>query len=219
MTHDLRFIDEKTTQSMPFDLAMTRLEHGNERQALLVSFANPATQAVAVKLVELLQKQAHIRLRDLSENRINTLLDSLVAIDPRAAAEARIDMRNAEKRKEFLDEFEVIDSIRVHEISGNKGRNPSQTAAVWRKANRILGLPVGQRTVYPVFQFDEGGRPYPLMKRVLDALPDDMTPWQTAFWLVSPSSALDGGLPLDAIRRGDEQAVEAARNEASEIIG
>ncbi|MBK1636871.1 hypothetical protein [Rhodovulum adriaticum] len=219
MTHDLQFIDEKTTQSMPLDLAMSRLEHGEERQALLVSFTNPAIQAAAIKLVGLLQKQAPNRLRDLSEDRINAILDSLVALDPRAAAEARIDLRNAEKRKEFLDEFAVIDSARVHEISGNKGSNPSQTAAVWRKANRILGLPVGQRTVYPAFQFDEGGRPYPLMKRVLDALPDDMTPWQTAFWLVSPSSALDGGLPLDAIRRGDEQAVDAARNEASEIIG
>lgn len=219
MTHTLQFIDEKTTQSMPFDLAMTRLEHGDERQALLVSFANPAIQAVAVKLVGLLQKQAPHRLRELSEDRINALLDSLIAIDPRAAAEARIDLRNAEKRKEFLDEFAVIDSTRVHEISGNKGSNPSQTAAVWRKANRILGLPVGQRTVYPAFQFDEGGRPYPLIKRVLDALPDDMMPWQTAFWLVSPSSVLDGGLPLDAIRRDDERVVEAARNEASEIIG
>jgi len=219
MTHNLKFIDEKITQSMPFDLAMSRLEHGDERQALLVSFTNPAIQAVAVKFVELLQKQAPNRLRELSEDRINAILDSLVALDPRAAAEARIDLRNAEKRKEFLDEFAVIDSARVHEISGNMGSNPSQTAAVWRKANRILGLPVGQRIVYPAFQFDEGGRPYPLMKRVLDALPDDMTPWQAAFWLVSSSSALDGGLPLDAIRRGDERVVGAARNEASEIIG
>lgn len=219
MTHDLQFVDEKITQLMPFDLAMSRLEHGDERQALLVSFANPATQAVAVKLVGLLQKQAPIRLRELSENRINAILDSLVAIDPRAAAEARIDLHNAGKRKEFLDEVAVIDSTRVHEISGNTGSNPSQTAAVWRKANRILGLPVGKRTVYPAFQFDEGGRPYPLMKRVLEALPDDMTPWQTAFWLVSPSSALDGELPLDAIRRGEERVAEAARNEASEIIG
>lgn len=219
MTHHLQFVDEKTTQTMPFDLAMTRLEHGDKRQALLVSFTNPAIQAVAVKLVGLLQKQAPDRLRELSEDRINAILDSLVALDPRAAAEARIDLRNAEKRKEFLDEFAVIDSTRVHEISGNTGSNPSQTATVWRKANRILGLPVGQRIVYPAFQFDEGGRPYPLMKRVLGALPDDMTPWQTAFWLVSPSSALDGGLPLDAIRRGDEGVVAAARNEASEIIG
>lgn len=219
MTRDLQFVDEKTTQTMPFDLAMSRLERVDERQALLVSFTNPAIQAVAVKLVGLLQKQAPNRLRKLSEDRINAILDSLIALDPRAAAEARIDLRNAEKRKEFLDEFAVIDSAKVHEISGNTGRNPSQTAAVWRKANRILGLPLGQRTVYPSFQFDEGGRPYPLMKRVLDALPDDMTPWQTAFWLVSPSSALDGGLPLDAIRRGDEGVIEAARNEASEIIG
>lgn len=219
MSHDLQFVDEKIAQSIPFDLAMTRLRHGDERQALLVSFTNPAIQAVAVKLVGLLQKQAPNRLRELSEDRINAILDSLVALDPRAAAEARIDLRNAEKRKEFLDEFAVIDSAGVHEISGNTGSNPSQTAAVWRKANRILGLPVGQKTVYPAFQFDEGGRPYPLMKRVLDALPDDMTPWQTAFWLVSPSSALDGGLPLDAIRRGDEGVVDAARNETSEIIG
>lgn len=219
MSRDLQFIDEKTTQLIPVDLALARLESGDERPVLLVSFANPATQAVAITLVENLRNQAHIRSHDFSENRINTLLDALVAVDPRAAAEARIDLRNAEKRKAFLDEFAVVDSAGVHEISGNTGSNPSQTAAVWRKANRILGLPVGQRTVYPSFQFDEGGRPYPLMKRVLDALPDDMTPWQTAFWLVSPSSALDGGLPLDAIRRGEERAVEAARNEASEIIG
>lgn len=219
MIHGLQFIDEKTAESMPVELALSRLEHRDERQALLVSFANPAIQAVAVKLVGLLQKQAPDRLRELSEGHINAILDSLVALDPRAGAEARIDLRNAEKRKEFLDEFVVIDSARVHELSGNTGSNAAQTAAVWRKANRIFGLPVGQRMVYPAFQFDDGGKPYPLMKRVLDALPDDMTPWQTAFWLVSPSSALDGGLPIDAIRRGDERVVEAARNEASEIIG
>lgn len=219
MTHSLQFLDEKTTESLSIEQAVSRLEHRNERQALLVSFANPAIQAVAVKLVGLLQKQAPGRLRELSESRINAILDSLVALDPRAAAEARIDLRNAEKRKEFLDEFAVIDSAKVHEISGNTGSNASQTAAVWRKANRILGLPVGQRTVYPLFQFDDLGKPYPLMKRVLDALPDDMTPWQTAFWLVSPASALDGRLPIDAIRLGDGTVVEAARSEASEIIG
>ena len=43
--------------------------------------------------------------------------------------------------------------------------------------------------------------------------------WQTAFWLVSPSSSLDGRLPLDAIRRSDEGVVDAARTEAFEIIG
>jgi hypothetical protein len=219
MAQSLQVFDEKTTESVSIERALILLKQGVGEQPLLVNFANPAIQAAAIKLVGLLQKQAPDRLREISEIHINALLDSLVALDPRAPAEAQIDLRNAEKRKEFLDEFVVLDSAKVHEISGNSGSNVSQTAAVWRKANRIFGLPVGPRTVFPAFQFDEGGKPYPLLKSVLDALPEDMTPWQRAFWLVSPSSTLEGGRPIDVIRNGDERAVQAAVDQGSEIIG
>ncbi|GAA6162195.1 hypothetical protein NBRC116589_43690 [Ruegeria sp. HU-ET01832] len=44
-----------------------------------------------------------------------------------------------------------------------------------------------------------------------------MTPWQIAFWLVSPKNALDGGIPMDLIRSGDERVLEAA-GRANEMV-
>lgn len=159
------------------------------------------------------------KLKERQETRIEGLLECMLDFDPLDTAETRIDVTNAEMRRDFLEAFKVLDAIALHERAGHEGSNKSQTAASWRKSDRILGLPFAGKTVYPDFQFDADGQPWPLMRDVLKALPADWSGWQRAFWMVSPNEWLDEGLPFEAIRAGDRDVIEAAAEAGRMAIG
>ncbi len=159
------------------------------------------------------------RAAELSEERIQSLLDVMLDVDPFEPVEARIDGKNAEMRAEFLNDFPVLDSAGVHKLAGLKGTNTSQTVNTWRQKGRILGLPVQGKNAYPVFQFDADGQPLALMEKVLSALPVSFTPWQRAFWFVSPKEDLDGQTPAESVRAGDHRVVETARSAGELVAG
>jgi len=79
-----------------------------------------------------------------------------------------------------------------------------------RRANTLLGLPVGRRGYrYPLWQFVPSGV-LPGLAPVLRQLAAD-GPWFSAAWLLGPNSRL-GTRPLDILRNGDSDAVmQAAR--------
>ncbi|MDQ2831784.1 MAG: hypothetical protein M3Y74_22395 [Chloroflexota bacterium] len=79
-----------------------------------------------------------------------------------------------------------------------------------RRANTLLGLPVGRRGYrYPLWQFAPPGV-LPGLAPVLRRLAAD-GPWFSAAWLLGPNSRL-GTRPLDILRNGDSDAVmQAAR--------
>ena len=188
-------------------------------------------------LVQELPAKLSKRASELSEKRIESLLDVLIDVDPFQPVEARIDARNAKLRREFVEDFPVMDSATVHRRAGLEGINTAQTVNAWRRRGRIntaqtvnawrrrgriqLGLPgrVQGKYAYPEFQFDADGRPLKLMKAVLDALPADLTPWQRAFWLVSPKEELDGIAPEKAIRDGNDQVVDVAGSAGQLPVG
>ena len=159
------------------------------------------------------------RAAELSEDRIQSLLDVMLDVDPFEPIEGRIDGKNAEKRAEFLKDFPALDSAGVHKLAGLKGTNTSQTVNTWRQKGRILGLPVRGKNAYPVFQFDADGQPLALMKPVLAALPKSFTAWQRAFWFVSPKEALDGETPANAVKAGNVRVVETARVACELVAG
>lgn len=159
------------------------------------------------------------RAAELSEDRIQSLLDVMIDVDPFEPVEARIDARNAELRAEFLKDFAVLDSAGVHKLAGLKGTNTSQTVNTWRQKGRILGLPVQGKIAYPIFQFDADGQPFGLMGPVLTALPKSFTAWQRAFWFVSPKEGLAGKTPAEAVRAGDDRVVDAARSAGDLVAG
>ena len=150
------------------------------------------------------------RASELSEERIQSLLDVMIDVDPFEPVEAKIDARNAELRAEFLKDFPVLDSATVHKRAGLKGKNTSQTANAWRQRGRILGLPIQGKIGYPAFQFNADGQPLKLMEAILAVLPAHFTAWQRAFWLVSPKEGLDGETPAGAMQAGDDRVVDVA---------
>lgn len=199
---------------------MRRTLHDTRGQPAVVFL--PTTEGMTAILRELSRIVPALVAEQASqrrEERIEGMLRYLLDFDPLDPVEARIDATNAQMRRDFLAAFPVVEAAAVHDRAGHEGTNKAQTAAAWRRANRILGLPYAGRTVYPLFQFDDDGQPWPLMQPVLRALPADRSAWQRAFWLVSPNEWLGERLPADAVRQGDARAVVAARHAGDVVVG
>jgi hypothetical protein len=219
MNKKLFCVSDGQTEMVSMKTLEDRLSRPEAAGAVTFLVDDPATQAIMIRMSEVLGRMVPEKLRERQEQRIETLLSAMMDFDPLDAAETRLDLRNAEKRQEFLRSFPVIEAQTIHKLAGHAGTNASQTAASWRAARKILGLPFGGKIVYPRFQFDADGQPFALMRDVLKALPDEMTPWQIAFWIVSPNAQLDLAAPIDAIRKGDGMAIAAAERERLEVIG
>lgn len=209
MARDLIVVDGRTgTRREPAESFAATLPDGPEPIVLMARSA--AESALFRDIAQMLPHMVEARRATRHEGRIEALLDILLDADPLSAAEASIDRDNAELRREFLERAPVLDAATIHDRAGHTGRNKAQTAANWRRAGRILGLPHGGRLLYPAFQFDPAGQPFPIVADILKALPQDWSPWQRAIWFVAPNEWIDGTAPVDALATHGPLAVEAA---------
>lgn len=120
------------------------------------------------------------------------LVDSLRPRTPiPAPATVRSALRNAELRTAFLERVGALTSAEVARVAGSTADNRHAIASRWRKDGRILGVPWGDQTLYPVFQFRDGA-PHPTVARVLRAFDGRASAWEIALWFVMPSAALPG---------------------------
>ena len=95
----------------------------------------------------------------------------------------RIARKNAEMRATYLKTTELYTA---EDIQG-----PS---AKWKRAGRVFAIQDGEKDLFPAFQFADG-KPLPIIKKILEALPDYLSPWQTAFWFESGNGWLGGKNP------------------------
>lgn len=184
---------------------------GDMHNALVVNFTSAGDLKIARGVLRNLPRILGEKRAARQQARIEKMMEGLLDLDPFDQAETEIDADNAAIRTRFLEEFKTLTSAAVHAKAGHQGRNTAQTAAAWKRAGRILSVTYGGRDLFPAFQFDAGGQPLPLLRDVLAVLPESFTPWQRAFWLVAPDFRLDGKRPIDCIKDGDPEVVEAAR--------
>jgi len=168
---------------------------------------------VAPRLPDILRS----RLDATHESRIQSLVDAYLVVDPFSTVEAEIDDDNARMRAKWLGETRCLTSAQVHALSKSTSRNTSQTANAWKRTKRIFAVEHDGRDLYPQFQFDEAGKPRPAVARILDALPDDASPWQIAFWFSAQNGRLGGRSPRQAVFAGDDAGVAAAIAAAREF--
>lgn len=193
----------------------TAVDHAIEQLAKASIAADPDRQALYAIVDKLLPD---VRARHL-ERKIEQLLDVLADThDPMAEFHTTIAADNTAIRQRFMHEVETITSAEVAGRAGHEAKNRHQTAARWKAQARVFAVPYQGQDRFPTFQFDADGKPLPLIKRVLEVLPANRTPWQTAFWFVSSNSWLGGPAPRELL--DDEAAVlEAAAHESDEISG
>ncbi|MBN9672375.1 hypothetical protein [Roseibium aggregatum] len=153
----------------------------------------------------------------LQEKNIDRLLEILAEDLPRAEVESALDLDNAALRAEYLAETPVLTGAEVREKSGLRPANRSEPASRWKREGKLFGIRKGGIDLYPAFQFADG-EPNPAIRKILDTLPRDMSPWQTALWFASGNGWLDGKAPQECLAQV-EDVVQAARRLSDPAIG
>lgn len=145
------------------------------------------------------------RRRNMTERNIEALVDLYLEGQERVDVDRDLDQDNAELRAHYLREVPTYTAADIHQLMhGSRLSNPSEPASRWNREKRVFAVRHGRARYFPRFQFADG-HPLPVIKEVLKRLPDDMTPWQIAFWFWSGNGWLDGRPPEEAL--GDEEEI------------
>ena len=123
------------------------------------------------------------------------------------AEAAEIDAAMAKMNEEARDEMVAEFGVRTAEEVGAGVSGDTAFSVRYRDAE-----------VFPSFQFEENGRPLPVIANVLAVLREVRSPWQIAMWLTGANLWLEGDRPVDRLRTEPVRVVEAARHEIEEIV-
>lgn len=94
-------------------------------------------------------------------------------------------------------------------------RIPRSTLHRWQRRNEVVALRKGrQRHVFPLAQFVDG-RPASGIREVLVHIAHPRLAW---FWMVHPSSLLEGRVPIELLRQDMVADVVAAAREYSRAL-
>lgn len=126
--------------------------------------------------------------------------------------------RSAQMRRDMLASFGYYSAEELADRRGSKAANRYATATRWSREGKVFGVPLGARTVFPAFQFNREGQPYPVVRDVLAALPrDDMSPWAVGLWWYASNPELPGrARPAELIGTPDEPRLVEAAHELTE---
>lgn len=159
-------------------------------------------------------------LRDLAPQRLvqqlRELIEAMMPRDVPTSATVLQARRNSEARTTMLEEFGLLSSGDVAEISGSAAKNRAALASRWKSEGRIFSVIQRGASYYPGFQFDSDGRPRPLVAQILEILGTDAG-WETALWFVASNGYLEGRRPVDLMDEAPDQVLAAARAEAAEV--
>ena len=142
----------------------------------------------------------------LSEKRIDAMVKDLLKDEECADIDLEIERDNAELRTRYLRTAELYTP---EDIQG-----PSTK---WKHEGRVFAIQDGGKDLFPAFQFADG-KPLPVIKKILKALPEDMSPWETAFWFESSNGWLGGKTPQECLKN-ESKVIDAAEQFAQPMIG
>lgn len=214
MSEKIHVVENGQVAQVSAKLLEERLSTGDTSVGLVFIVNDTSTRDLLVMLSEIL---SDFPLQQ--EERINTILSMMHFLDSPDRLDQQIDFDNALRRRAFLKEYPALDATTVQQHFGYPSLNSFAATTTQESSRQILGLPVGNESVFPAFQFNEDGQPIHLVSEVLKRLPADFTPWQIAFWIVSPNASLDGATPLSAIQEGNQSVLGSAECERLAIIG
>ncbi len=169
------------------------------------------------RVVELFPRAAAKHNEQLSDANIEKMLDVFLSDTPRPPVETELDIDNARLRADYLQETPCLTAAQVHAASGLNPRNRSEPASRWKREGRLFAVRRSGIDLYPAFQFEDGV-PRPVIKKILAALPKDMTGWQIALWFASGNGWLGGDEPQERLVDPDA-VIDAALKLADPAVG
>lgn len=152
------------------------------------------------------------------ERRISKLIQLLTPAGVEREAVLLQARKNAEARARLQKEFGLLTSADVADISGSRARNRAAIANRWKKEGRICSVMVGHSPLFPGFQFDERGRPRPVVARLLTIL-RGLGEWEIVLWFTTSTGWLGGRRPVDLLDSEPERVVEAAKHQMTDDLG
>lgn len=138
------------------------------------------------------------------ERLVEALLPPLEVPPPAVLERAR---REAALRLRILRDFGALTGRQLGEVDG-------ASAARLARRRAVFAVPFQGVDWYLGFQFDERGRPLPVVGAVLRAL-RDWPPWEIAAWFVYANPALGRRRPVDVMREDPEAVVAAATHDGA----
>lgn len=184
---------------------------------LLVGALQPWLVPLLTGAMRTLPRIASARRSEITEQNIENLIDVLLNDTQRTEVDVDLEMDNAQLRADYLTNVRTLTSAEVRAASGLAPKNRSEPASRWKREGRIFAVRRGGVDLYPAFQFADGA-PLKAMASILASLPEDLTPWQIAFWFASGNGWLDGETPQDRLNTPDA-VVAAARQLENPAVG
>lgn len=189
----------------------------NGREGLLIRGNDPRGLAALERTLQALNGRLAAARGTRQADRVDRLVDLLLDGEPLSATQEALEFDNAALRARYLETVPTYTAVDLHRLAGSASANRSALAGGWKDKRRVFAVPHRGRDLFPAFQFVDG-KPHPAIKRILSALPDGLTPWQTAFWFASGNGWLGGKAPQNALDRTDE-VVAAAGHLAEPTVG
>jgi hypothetical protein len=127
--------------------------------------------------------------------------------------------RNAEARLALIEEFGLLASADIARLAESRAKNTAALANRWKQEGWIFSVPYQGAELFPAFQFDEDGRPLPVIARVLETLGRQSRGWELALWFLAANGWLEGDKrPVDLVRSAPEDVAQAAEREAEGLL-
>lgn len=118
-------------------------------------------------------------------------------------------------RYEFFMAFPVLTPLGLAELSASEREVGLEAVKRWRESARIFAVQDGDREYFPSFQFDDTGRPLPIIGELLAILGQHKarSDWDNAFWFIGANGWLDGPRPVDLLLSSPDLVKDAAEQE------
>ena len=118
-------------------------------------------------------------------------------------------MRQARFRQRVIAEQGGYTAPELADMNGSHAANRYRMASGWRSARRVFGVEYQDRTIYLAFQFDQCGRPLPVIESILHSF-TAWADWEIAAWFVRPNGLLHNEQPVELLHTAPERVVTAA---------
>lgn len=169
-------------------------------------------------------------MRKMPEKSDTRYAEAAVRIETRAAETDRVGRSGSlvvteRKRRTPLDR-ESLEAHQARRLTSAKRailkefgnlEKPADFERLQRE-RRIFGVSHGNEIYVPSFQFDEKGEPRAAVSRVIEILGKDTSDWGLALWFTAANGWLDDRRPVDLLKDEPEQVVQAAEQEAAELV-
>jgi hypothetical protein len=157
---------------------------------------------------------------DEAKSRIDKMVDVFRSNIPAprfSLAEARMIAKAQEKT---ILATKWVTAKDIAELAGYRSENKTAGVFKWKASNKIFGVKYQSEELYPIYALnkDNGFRPHPGLKPVLELFIGKRDSWGIAYWFAAANGYLGGKRPQDLIADQPDLVLKAAIDSLQGVI-